>query len=86
MRLYQRLQRLEQQVGDRGCPECRQRRGRTALLLAERLPDGRSRAIGVGPVPCSRCGDVPEQVVRLVKVVVAAGPETRAAFNGFAGE
>ena len=86
MKIYQRLLRLEQRVGDRGCPVCRHRRGRTALLVAERLPDGTSRALGVGPAPCSRCGDVPEEVVRLVMVVVTAGVESPSAFNGIAEE
>ena len=85
MRLHKRLQRLEQRVGDGDCLACRHRRGRTALLMAERLLDGTSRALGVGPAPCGRCGDVPEQVVKLVKVVVTAGHEARPAFNGISG-
>ena len=86
MKIYQRLLRLEQQVGDRGCLVCRHRRGRTALLVAERLPDGTSRALGVGPAPCVRCEDVPERMVRLVKVVVTAETESRLAFDAISRE
>jgi hypothetical protein len=72
VRLNRRLLRVEQQAGaaDPGCPDCRDRRGLTAAIICQRLPDGTTTDAEGGPAPCERCGEVPEKVVRIVEVVV----------------
>jgi hypothetical protein len=67
--LKSRLMRLTQ-FGSDLCPECRNRRGRVALLVASRSPDGTILTENDAPTPCSRCGEVPEQLVQVVEEVV----------------
>ena len=76
MRLRVRLQRLERDKGtDRSCPACRPRRGLTALVDVTPMPEGMVAGAADAPLPCERCGAVPESVVEVVEVVV----ESRAA-------
>lgn len=70
MNLRRRLQRLERNTVDAGCPACRDRRGRIVLLTTERLPDGTVVAVENEPQPCTRCGQVPEQIIQIVLSVV----------------
>lgn len=70
MRLRRRLQRLEQQAVDAGCPACRDRRGRIVLRTAKRLPDGTVVTVEEEPQPCPRCGRIPEQIIEVVETVV----------------
>jgi hypothetical protein len=71
MRLRARLQKLEQsKVIDRGCPACRQRRGRITLVDVTRLPDGTETYPEDAPQPCARCAVVPEFIVEVVEAVV----------------
>jgi hypothetical protein len=70
MSLRARLQRLERRKIEIGCPACRDRRGRIALVTARRLPDGTVVAEEGEPQPCARCGQVPEQIIEVVKSVV----------------
>ena len=73
MRIRAILTKLERRLGVGGCPLCRLRRRDTVLVAAESLPDGTSNVLEAYPSPCPRCGDIPEQVVALTEVVVAAG-------------
>jgi hypothetical protein len=41
-----------------------------ALVSGRQQPDGSVVEKGEGPVTCARCGEVPEQVVRIIEVVV----------------
>ena len=70
MNLRARLQRLERNTVDAGCLACRDRRGRIVLLTAERLPDGAVVAVEEEPQPCTRCGQIPEQIIEVVESVV----------------
>jgi hypothetical protein len=75
MKLSTRLQRLEQRVGEPGCPACRERRGFNVLVNARRMPDGTvTYPDDDRPKPCEKCGEVPELIIEIVRVVV----ETRA--------
>jgi hypothetical protein len=40
------------------------------LLSAEEQPDGTIVLLDPRPVPCTRCGAVPDQVIELVEQVV----------------
>lgn len=70
MKLWRRLQRLEQQAVDAGRPACRDRRGRIVLRTAKRLPDGTVVVVEEEPQPCARCGQVPEQIIEVVETVL----------------
>ena len=70
MRLHRRLSRLEQRVPDRGCPGCRERRGRTVMVVAHRLADGSVVHQNREPEACGQCGVVPEFVVKVITCVV----------------
>jgi hypothetical protein len=70
MRLRTRLQPLERNRIDSGCPACRGRRGRIVLLRAEQLPDGTGAVVDGPPTPCARCGQIPEQIIEVVETVV----------------
>jgi hypothetical protein len=72
MSLRTRLQRLERNTADAGCPACRDRRGRIVLLTAERLPDGTVVAVENEPQACTRCGQIPEQIIQIIESVVDA--------------
>jgi hypothetical protein len=75
MSLRSRLQRLERSLmPEGGCPACCERRGRMIGLAARQLPDGSVVAEEEGPPPCSRCGQVPEQILLLIETLVEARP------------
>jgi hypothetical protein len=70
MSLRTRLQRLERNTIDAGCPDCRDRRGRIALRIVERQPDGTMVAHSQEPQPCVQCGQIPEQIMEVIETVV----------------
>jgi hypothetical protein len=70
MSLRTRLQRLERNSIDIGCPACRNRRGQVLVRVAERLPEGSVAVHSEEPQPCARCGQVPEHIIEIVEVVV----------------
>ncbi len=70
MSIRARLTRLERSVGDAACPACRDRRGRVVKRTGRELADGTVRLEEPGPAPCPRCGEVPEEVVTIIEVVV----------------
>jgi hypothetical protein len=65
-----RLQRLERNTVDAGCPACHERRGRIVLLTARRLPDGAAVSVEDRPLPCDRCEQVPEQISEVIEPVM----------------
>ena len=71
MSLHNRLSRLEQRVPDLGCPGCRERRGRTRMVVAHRLADGSVVVQNREPEACAQCGIVPEFVVKVMTCVVS---------------
>jgi hypothetical protein len=71
MSLRTRLQRLERNSIDVGCPACHDRRGRIALQIVEQLTDGTVAVPAEGPQPCVQCGQIPERVIQVVETVVA---------------
>ena len=75
MNLRARLQRLERSRVVAGCPACRERRGRTVLLTAQRLPDGTLAPGEDEPQPCVRCGQIPEQIIEIIEVIEPAEAE-----------
>ncbi len=70
MRIRARLARLERTAGVSGCPACGDRRGRVVLHCGREQRDGSVRFERPGPMPCPRCGEVPEEVVEVVEVVI----------------
>lgn len=76
MSLRSRLLRLERNMVDAGCPGCRDRRGRIVLLTARRQPDGKVVVQEQEPQPCVHCGQVPEQIIEVIEIIVdePAGP------------
>jgi hypothetical protein len=69
--LVRKLERLRESArhrGKLGCPACRDRLGRTALVFVD--PEGVTA--GDAPAPCSVCGHVPERIIRIVETVVEA--------------
>ena len=72
MTLKSRLRRLNRELRPHVCPECQDRRGRVVLVVNRRSADGTIATENDGPTPCSRCGEVPEQVVGIVEEIVYA--------------
>jgi hypothetical protein len=70
MSLRTRLQRLERNTVAEGCPACRDRRGGIVWLTAERLADGTVVTVEKEPQACTRCGQIPEQIIEVVGAVV----------------
>jgi hypothetical protein len=70
-RLRSRLQTLERGVVNaHGCPACRHRRDRIALVdITQNSDDSITYADDTPPV-CAACGHVPELVVEVVATVV----------------
>ena len=68
MSLHTRLRRLERRIAvDEVCPECRDRHGRTVLVV--QMPDDS----GVPePEPCLACGAVPEAILHVTVTEVQA--------------
>jgi uncharacterized protein YcsI (UPF0317 family) len=76
MRLRSRLQSLERGVVSvHGCPACRQRRDRIALVDITQHPDDSVTYAADAPPVCAACGQVPELVVEVVAAVID-GPTT----------
>lgn len=76
MNLSNRLQRLEQRIGDPGCPACRERRGQQVFVDVQRQTDGEITYGDDMPQPCRVCGRVPEFIIEIVEETVAAHPFT----------
>ena len=73
MRFRTRLQRLERSAFfDRGCPACRDRRGRVALVIREELADGTVTETKGTPPPCVKCGQIPECILVVIEEIVAS--------------
>ena len=71
MRVRARLQRLERDKGiEQSCPACRPRRGLTAMVDVTPMPEGMVADAADAPMPCERCGVVPESAIEIVEVVV----------------
>src|SRR5262249_17342282 len=70
MSLRTRLQRLERNTVDVGCPACRDRRGRVALRIVERLPGGTGVVAADGREPCDQSGQILEQVMEVIETLV----------------
>jgi hypothetical protein len=72
MRLRTRLEKLERsRPVDRGCPGCRDRRGRHLLVNVTEFADGTvAYPDNDAPVPCAQCGVVPEFLIQIVTEVV----------------
>jgi hypothetical protein len=77
MSLRTRLQRLERNRVDAGCPACRDRRGRIVFRTAEPLPDGTLVWDQDEPQPCKRCGQISEQVIEAIVSVVESPTGSR---------
>jgi hypothetical protein len=69
-----RLRRLEAAV-PAGCPACRDRRGRELLHIRRQNLDGTCSSVNGEPLPCERCGNVPEELIEMVEVVVSTREE-----------
>jgi hypothetical protein len=67
----------EESVGPAGCPACHRRRGRSFIRSSHELPDGTRIPHRELPPSCPACGEVPEQIVEIVEVMV----ETREALE-----
>jgi hypothetical protein len=80
VRLRHRFKRLEGSIGPGpGYPGCRDRTGRVALVGSRRLPDGTTTPEGDRPAPCERCGEIPEQIIEVVEVVVETWEDAQSA-------
>ena len=64
------LRRLEHCLRPDVCPVCRDRHGRAVLIDAVELPDGTVVPRQPEPAPCARCGQIPEQIIRVIPIVV----------------
>jgi hypothetical protein len=76
---FKRLSDLARAKGYTGhsgfCPACRERHGRTVLVTTRTGPDGqRSPILGNWPDACTACGQVPENVIEVVEVIVPSRP------------
>jgi hypothetical protein len=81
VRLQARLRRLEHRIAFKGsCPVCRDRRGRTALVV--QMPEDLSVAEPAVPEPCRACGAVPETILHVIVAeahsALAVGPTAAA--------
>lgn len=70
-RLNARLRRLERNAVAASCPACRARRGRVALRTWRQLCDGTTVFDAPDPPPCGLCGQVAEEVIEILEVVVS---------------
>jgi hypothetical protein len=71
LRLRSRLQTLERGVVNvHGCPACRNRRDRIALVDITQHPDDSVTYADNVPPVCAACGQLPELVVEVVAAVV----------------
>jgi hypothetical protein len=69
MRIAARVARLERHPGA-GCPACRDRRGDLVLHVRRQKTDGTVHPVTGAPQPCGRCGQVPEEVIDVVEVII----------------
>jgi hypothetical protein len=69
MKLRTRLQKLERSRTFAGCPVCRHRRV-IVLRTCTPLPDGTVVWDVDEPQPCTRCGQIPEQLIKVILPVV----------------
>ncbi len=69
MRLRTRLQKLGRARTFAGCPARRYRRV-VVLRTSTLMPDGRVIWGVDKPRPCTRCGDIPEQIIEMSLSVV----------------
>jgi hypothetical protein len=75
--LRSRLSRLERGTAEIGCPACRARRGLFALSTGRQRADGTVVLEGERPRPCTRCGEIPEQFVEVMEVVIETREELK---------
>jgi hypothetical protein len=74
MRLRARLAKLERsKLLNQSCPACAHRRGLSVLISADE--DGQAMVAEADrlPAPCARCGEIPEQIIYVIEVVVPDG-------------
>jgi len=57
---------------DGHCPACRHRHGTSVTVFSEEKEDGTVTEPEGMPLPCERCGEIPEQVCHVLEVVVAS--------------
>jgi hypothetical protein len=67
MTLRTRLRRLEGKLPDRGCPGCRDRRGRVVTVESQRQADDSITALQPLPPDCVLCGERPEFILEIVR-------------------
>jgi hypothetical protein len=84
--LRTRLQRMEQAVAPPGCSGCRDRRGRTVMVRARRLPDGTTTQPDELPAACALCGIIPEFIIVIVEPIVTSADEEQAGASLLSGE
>ena len=72
MRLRTRLQKLERSRTFAGCPACRHRHV-IVLRTCTPLADGSVVWDVDEPQPCTRCGQIPEQIIEVILPVVEQG-------------
>ena len=71
IRLRSRLQSLERgAVSVYGCPACRHRHDRIALVDTTQNSDGSVLSLADTPTVCAACGHVPELVVEVVAAII----------------
>src|SRR5437867_2551584 len=72
MSIRTRLQRLEQVAPKATCPACRDRSGRSVLVITHRLADGSwlSQTTDMMPEPCFACGEIPESIIEITEVLL----------------
>jgi hypothetical protein len=75
VRAKARLARLERELGNPGCPACRDRRRFSVVVEIEDLPDGTVRDLAPRPAACDVCGEIPEQIIEIAYVVVTTREE-----------
>jgi len=68
--MHRRLERLEQKVPDPGCLACRDRRGRSVMVDADRQADGSVVLRDPEPEACAQCGIVPEFLITVIRPYV----------------
>jgi hypothetical protein len=72
MTLRRRLARLERSGPDGSCLTCRERRGLTPLVTVRQMAHESGVPFGSEPAPGAWCGQVPEQIIEVVEVVMDA--------------
>jgi hypothetical protein len=75
MSLRTRLQRLERNTVDAGCPACRDRQDRVVFVTAQRLLDGTVVAEEAELQPCAGCEQIPELIIEVVETIVESRTE-----------